>query len=100
MQYALLIYTAPGTAEALSPAEQQALSAEYYALRDEPGMLGGRASNRARAPLPAAAGSGMLTSRPQVPRGGGTDRRGERRQLRRVQPPALPVQRDVDHVVR
>jgi hypothetical protein len=41
MQYALLIYTAPGTAEALSPAEQQALSAEYYALRDEPGMLGG-----------------------------------------------------------
>jgi hypothetical protein len=41
MQYALLIYTAPGTVEALSPAEQQALSVEYYALRDEPGMLGG-----------------------------------------------------------
>ena len=41
MQYALLIYTAPGTVEALSPTEQQALSVEYYALRDEPGMLGG-----------------------------------------------------------
>jgi hypothetical protein len=43
MQYALLIYTEPGTAEALSPAEQEALSAEYWALRDEPGVLGGAA---------------------------------------------------------
>ncbi len=43
MQYALLVYTKPGVAEALSPAEQQALSAEYYALRDEPGMRGGAA---------------------------------------------------------
>ncbi|MGH3264366.1 MAG: YciI family protein, partial [Trebonia sp.] len=41
MQYALLIYTKPGTVESLSPAEREALSAEYYALRDEPGMLGG-----------------------------------------------------------
>ena len=43
MQYALLIYTKPGTYDALSPAERDALSLEYYALRDEPGMLGGAA---------------------------------------------------------
>jgi hypothetical protein len=43
MQYALLIYTKPGTYESLSPAERDALSLEYYALRDEPGMLGGAA---------------------------------------------------------
>ncbi len=43
MQYALLIYTKPGTVESLSPAEREALSREYYALRDEPGMLGGAA---------------------------------------------------------
>jgi hypothetical protein len=43
MQYALLIYTKPGTVDALSPAEREALSLEYYALRDEPGMLGGAA---------------------------------------------------------
>jgi hypothetical protein len=41
MQYALLIYTTPGTVEALSPAEREALSRDYLALRDEPGMLGG-----------------------------------------------------------
>jgi hypothetical protein len=41
MQYALLIYTKPGTVESLSPAEREALSAEYWALRDEPGILGG-----------------------------------------------------------
>jgi hypothetical protein len=43
MQYALLIYTKPGTYDSLSPAEREALSLEYYALRDEPGMLGGAA---------------------------------------------------------
>jgi hypothetical protein len=43
MQYALLIYTKPGSTDGLSPAEQEALSAEYYALRDEPGMAGGAA---------------------------------------------------------
>ena len=43
MQYALLIYSKPGTVESLSPAEREALSLEYYALRDEPGMLGGAA---------------------------------------------------------
>jgi hypothetical protein len=41
MQYALLIYSKPGTVESLSPAEREALSVEYFALRDEPGILGG-----------------------------------------------------------
>jgi hypothetical protein len=41
MQYALLIYTKPGTVESLSPAEREQLSREYWALRDEPGVLGG-----------------------------------------------------------
>jgi hypothetical protein len=41
VQYALLIYSAPGTIEALSDDEREALSAEYYALRAEPGILGG-----------------------------------------------------------
>jgi hypothetical protein len=41
MQYALLIYTNPGSDESLSPAEQAAISAEYFKLREEPGMLGG-----------------------------------------------------------
>ena len=41
MQYALLIYTKPGTVESLSPAEREAMSAEYFALRDEPGVLSG-----------------------------------------------------------
>ena len=41
MQYALLIYTKPGTVESLSPAEREALTIDYYALRDEPGILAG-----------------------------------------------------------
>ena len=41
MQYALLIYSKPGTVEALSPAEREELTREYFALRDEPGILGG-----------------------------------------------------------
>jgi hypothetical protein len=41
VQYALLIYSKPGTVESLTPAEREALSTEYYALRDEPGILGG-----------------------------------------------------------
>lgn len=41
MQYALLIYTKPGTVESLSPAEREALTTEYYALRDEPGIISG-----------------------------------------------------------
>ena len=40
VQYALLIYSKPGTVEALSPAEREELSREYFALRDEPGILG------------------------------------------------------------
>jgi hypothetical protein len=41
VQYALLIYNTPGAMESLSPSEQESLRTEYYALRDEPGMLGG-----------------------------------------------------------
>ena len=41
MQYALLIYAKPGTVEALSPAERDELAREYFALRDEPGVLSG-----------------------------------------------------------
>ncbi|HVT69015.1 MAG TPA: YciI family protein [Trebonia sp.] len=41
MQYALLIYSEPGTIESLSPAEQKAVSAEFWSLRDEPGVFGG-----------------------------------------------------------
>lgn len=43
MQYAMLIYTKPGEVEALSPAEQEAVSREYWALREEPGVTGGAA---------------------------------------------------------
>jgi hypothetical protein len=43
MQYALLIYTKPGDTESLSPAEQEAVSKEYWALRDVPGVLTGAA---------------------------------------------------------
>jgi len=41
VQYALLIYTEPKVMESLSEAEREALSADYYALRDQPGVLGG-----------------------------------------------------------
>jgi hypothetical protein len=43
MQYALLIYSKPGAAEALSPEEQDASHREYLELRKLPGMLGGAA---------------------------------------------------------
>jgi hypothetical protein len=41
MKYALLIYTNPDDMEGMDDAQVQALSAEYYAIRDEPGCLGG-----------------------------------------------------------
>ena len=41
MQYALLIYSKPGAAEALGDDEQEAVHLEYMALRDLPGMTGG-----------------------------------------------------------
>ena len=43
MQYALLIYSRPGAAEALSPAEQEASHREYLDLRKLPGVVGGAA---------------------------------------------------------
>jgi hypothetical protein len=41
MKYALLIYPKPGSHEALGEDEQKAVSAEYYAFRDDPRCLGG-----------------------------------------------------------
>ncbi|HZU40891.1 MAG TPA: YciI family protein [Solirubrobacteraceae bacterium] len=41
MQYALLIYSKPGSHEELSEAEYQAVRGEYFALRDEPGFVEG-----------------------------------------------------------
>jgi hypothetical protein len=41
MKYALLIYTAPGSWEALNEDEQNAVHGEYMALTDAPGMVGG-----------------------------------------------------------
>jgi hypothetical protein len=41
MKYALLIYTEPGSWEALSEADQQQSMSEYLALNDEPEVVGG-----------------------------------------------------------
>jgi hypothetical protein len=41
MKYALLVYADPSSFTSISEAEQQAISAEYYALRDEAGFLAG-----------------------------------------------------------
>jgi hypothetical protein len=43
MQYALLIYTKPGAAEALSDDEQAAVHREYMELKDLPEIVGGAA---------------------------------------------------------
>ena len=57
MQYALLVYQAPAEYEGLSQEEQPAVSAEYYALRDDPQVFGGARFSRSRA-LPRCAGGG------------------------------------------
>src|ERR671933_1207428 len=41
MKYALLIYPKPGSHEALAEDEAKAVSAEYFAFRDDPRCLGG-----------------------------------------------------------
>jgi hypothetical protein len=41
MQYALLIYNQVGDTDALTPEELEALSREYWALRDDPAVTGG-----------------------------------------------------------
>jgi hypothetical protein len=43
MQYALLIYSKPGAAEALGEDEQEAVHRTYMELKDLPGMVGGAA---------------------------------------------------------
>ena len=41
MKYALLIYTKPGEYEALSPAEQESVSGEYFAIAGQDRIVGG-----------------------------------------------------------
>ena len=41
MQYALLIYEAPGAYDRFSDDQRRAVSAEYAALRDDPRVVGG-----------------------------------------------------------
>jgi hypothetical protein len=41
MKYALLIYTKPGATDNFTNGELEAMSAEYFAMRDEPGCVGG-----------------------------------------------------------
>jgi hypothetical protein len=41
MKYALLIYSKPGSHESLSEADYAGVRAEYMALSDEPGCVGG-----------------------------------------------------------
>lgn len=41
MKYALLIYPEPAGEEALGEEERASVSAEYYALRDDPRCIGG-----------------------------------------------------------
>jgi len=41
MKYAMLIYTKPGSQEALGEEEGKAVVAQYFALRDEPGCVEG-----------------------------------------------------------
>jgi hypothetical protein len=41
MQYAVLIYQPPGSMDELTPDERERITAEYYAIRDLPGCLGG-----------------------------------------------------------
>jgi hypothetical protein len=41
MQYALLIYTQPGSVNGMSDSEREAMSAEYFGIAQESGMLGG-----------------------------------------------------------
>jgi hypothetical protein len=41
MKYALLIYTKPGSWEAMSEEEQSSVHGEYMALSDAPGIVGG-----------------------------------------------------------
>ncbi len=43
MQYALLIYSQPGAAEALGHAEQEAIHREYMDIKQAPGIVGGAA---------------------------------------------------------
>jgi hypothetical protein len=41
MQYALLIYNKPGAIEELTPQQREEVGRDYWAIRNEPGMIDG-----------------------------------------------------------
>jgi hypothetical protein len=41
VKYAMLVYLQPGSMEEMSEAERASVSAEYFAIRDEPGCFDG-----------------------------------------------------------
>jgi hypothetical protein len=41
MKYALLVYPKPGVYESLGPEEREAISREYYEVREHPACVGG-----------------------------------------------------------
>ncbi|HTU94305.1 MAG TPA: YciI family protein [Solirubrobacteraceae bacterium] len=63
MKYALLIYTTPGMVDGFTGDELEAMSNEYYALRDEPGCLeGGQLADVDNATTVRVNGGGTLTT--------------------------------------
>jgi hypothetical protein len=50
MRYALLIYDNPGAYEGFTDEERKALSARYWALREEPGVADGETRPRTSRP--------------------------------------------------
>ena len=67
MRYALLIYPKPGSHEALGEDEGKAVSAEYWAFRDDPRCVGGAHLQPLETATTVRAGSGgtsMVTDGP------------------------------------
>jgi hypothetical protein len=60
MKYALLIYPKPGSHEALGEDEGKAVSAEYWAFRDDPRCLGGAHLQPAETATTVRSGGGSL----------------------------------------
>jgi len=66
MQYALLIYSKPGAAEALSPAEREANHREYLDIKKLPGVVGGASLH----PVGYPGGRGLASLPRQIRRKG------------------------------
>jgi hypothetical protein len=70
MQYALLIYSKPGAAEALSADEREANHREYLDIKKLPGVVGGASlhpvETATAARIPAARIGGSVEIRPVV----------------------------------